>query len=153
MKGHTGVISAFAVLFLSVGFSYAGEHGGKEHGGKEHGAAGTIEPSADDIRGAIKKYADDQSLKTGAFEVSDPQTGKLRRLKLLKVHERVGKTGGYFYSCADFKDMDSGQTLDLDLDVQSAGGKLDVKDVRIHKVDGKERYTYDADDNRAPVTR
>ena len=133
----------------------AAEHGGttqKEHGGtaqKEHG--GTQAPSADAIRAAMKNYVTEKSKATGTFDVVDPETGKARKLELLRVHERVGKTGTYYYSCADFKDTETGQPLDLDLDVQDTAGALDVVDVRIHKVDGKERYTYDANDNRIPV--
>lgn len=124
------------------------EHGGKEHGGKEHGGAEVKKPSADDIRGTMKDYVMSQSKKTGTFDVEDSVTGKTRRLSLQRVHERVGKTGDYYYSCADFKDVDSGELLDLDLDVEDDDGDLSVVDARIHKLSGKERYTYDDNDNR-----
>ena len=41
--------------------------------------------------------------------------------------------------------------LDLDLDVADQAGKLAVVDVRVHKVGGEERYTYDENDNRIPL--
>ena len=88
---------------------------------------------------------------TGTFDVADPETGKTRKLELIRVHDRVGKTGDYYYSCADFKDTETGQMLDLDLDVEDKAGNLSVVDVRIHKEDGKERYTYDENDNRIPL--
>jgi hypothetical protein len=99
----------------------------------------------------MKNHVMDKSKATGTFDVLDPKIGKMRKLELLKVHERVGKTGDYYYSCADFKDTETGQMLDLDLDVQDKGGKLSVVDVRIHKLEGKERYTYDENDNRIPL--
>ena len=147
---------AVSIMLWSSSFVLAAEHGGKsvgkEHGGtaqKEHGGASA--PSADAIRAAMKNHVRDKSRAAGTFDVVDPETGKTRKLELIRVHERVGKTGNYYYSCADFKDTESGQMLDLDLDVEDKGGKLSVADVRIHKLEGKERYTYDANDNRIPV--
>lgn len=100
----------------------------------------------------MKSYVESESQKTGGnFEVLDPDTNKTRKLSLTRVHERVGKTGDYYYSCADFQDVDSGELLDLDLDVADQNGQLKVVDVRVHKVGGKERYTYDANDNRIPL--
>ena len=151
----------FAVVFSTL--SFAAEHGGstvgdtgsQEHGGKtqvqEHGGTAVKTPSQDDIRNTMKNYVIGKSQATGTFDIVDPETGKTRKLKLERVHERVGKTGDYYYSCADFKDTESGELLDLDLDVADNKGALNVADVRIHKVNGKERYTYDANDNRIPV--
>lgn len=161
MRNLFHVVLAVVVMAWAVSMSYAAEHGGKEHGGtatKEHGGAAAKEhggtanvPSADDIRAAMTNYVLDQSRATGTFDVVDPETGKARKLELIRVHERVGKTGDYYYSCADFKDTETGQMLDLDLDVEDKGGKLSVVDVRIHKLEGTERYTYDENDNRIPL--
>jgi len=148
------LVKLLLVVFLSVGSApviFAGEHGGQEHGGKEHGGTKVAEPSKEDIRSTMKNHVLDSSNPTGAFEVKDPDTGKTRKLKLLRVHERVGKTGEYYYSCADFEDLDSGEQLDLDIDVQHKNGNLSVADVRIHKVSGEPRYTYDENDNRIPL--
>jgi hypothetical protein len=128
------------------------EHGGKEHGGKEHGGKTAAVPSSEDIRAAMKNYVEAETgYMGGYFEVTDPDIKKVRRLSLIRVHERVGKTGDYYYSCADFKDAGSGEMLDLDLDVEDKDGTLSVVDVRIHKVEGQARYTYDEKDNRIPL--
>lgn len=157
------VIAVIIMLTFCIGIVpivFAVEHGGKEHGGtttQEHGGKAEVgkaevkAPSADDIRAAMKAYVDKKSQDTGAFDISDPETGKARKLKFERVHERVGKTGSYYYSCADFSDADSGENLDLDLDIEDKDGALTVVDVRIHKVNGKERYTYDENDNRIPL--
>jgi hypothetical protein len=145
----------FIVLLAMVLFVYyspcifATEHGGQEHGGK----AVAAQPSAKDIKDAMKNYIAEKSKQTGTFDIMDQETGKIRTLKLKRIHERVGKTGDYFYSCADFKDTKSGEMLDLDIDVKNEGGKLSVVDVRIHKLNGKPRYTYDKNDNRIPVKK
>lgn len=128
------------------------EHGGQEQGGGEHGGKTAAAPSSEDIRAAMKNYVEAETGYTGGyFEVTDPDIKKARRLSLVRVHERVGKTGDYYYSCADFKDEDSGEMLDLDLDVEDKEGVLSVVDVRIHKVEGHARYTYDEKDNRIPL--
>lgn len=152
MKKLICFLFVFTLMGYVCSMSFAGEHGGKEHGGKEHGGAKISEPSADQIRSAMSGYVAEKSKKTGTFDIYDKQARKARKLSLVRVHERVGKTGNYYYSCADFKDIESGEMLDLDLDVSYKNGKLKVVDVRIHKVDGKERYTYDAKDNRIPVS-
>lgn len=152
---------SIAVCFSDISAS-AAEHGGKEHGGasvekehggKEHGGASVqAEPTEEDIRATMKDYVVKESEETGTFDILDPETGTLRNLTLVRVHERVGKTGDYYYSCADFTDVNTGELLDLDLDVEYKDGELGVVDVRIHKLNEKERYTYDENDNRIPVS-
>lgn len=122
-----------------------------EHGGKEHAGAKAKEPQTEDIRKAMVDYVSQKSQETGTFDLLDEETGKMRNLKLIRVHERVGKTGENYYSCADFTDTQTDETIDVDLDVKHSNSTLKVVDIRIHKVDGKERYTYDEKDNRIPV--
>lgn len=126
-----------------------------EHGGTsmEHGGMKTAEPSAGKIRSAMKNYVDTTTKEKGAFEIYDTEAGKTRKLGLVKIHQRVGKAGDYYYTCADFKDTETNEMLDLDIDVRNEEGKLNVADVTIHKVNGKERYTYDAHSNRIPVKK
>ena len=109
-------------------------------------------PGKKNIHKAMKAYIDTKAAAhEGYLVIDDPDTGTTRRLSMVNIHERVGKTGDYYYSCADFKDVDSGEMLDLDMDVQDNNGSLRVVDIRIHKVNGEPRYTYDADDNRIPL--
>ncbi len=162
-----------AVLFVTgmTRLSVAAEHGGKEYGGNvlsmvkenggnEHGGKAamkgsmseTKEPDKEAIRSTMREYVQAQAARHGGyFIVKDPDTDNMRKLSLTRVQERVGKTGNYYYSCADFKDVDSGEILDLDLDVADRYGVLKVADVRIHKVGGEPRYTYDDNDNRVPL--
>ncbi len=115
--------------------------------------AGWAEPTAEQLRDRIRDYIKDQETTKGAFTIADPkQGGKVRTLTLVRVHERVGKTGDYYYSCTDMKDMTTGDVLDLDFDISDTGGTLKVVGMRIHKDNGKPRYTYDATDRMVPVT-
>jgi len=133
------------------GKTHAQEHGGKEHGGTAAKAEAVKAPTNDDIRSAMTAYVVAQSKSSGTFNIEDPDTGETLNLSLVNVHERIGKTGDYYYSCADFSDAATGQTYDLDLDVADNAGRLSVVDVRIHKVGGEPRYTYDDNDNRIPL--
>ena len=114
-------------------------------------ASPAAEPTAEQIRQAIRTHIDDITAAEGAFTVEDEQAEKTRTLQLVRVHERVGKTGAAYYSCTDMKDTASNELLDLDFDVEQVGDQLIVTDTRIHKVNGQERYTYDTNNNRVPV--
>lgn len=131
MKRKSVAIFIFA-LFLSVPLVYA-------------------EPTPEALRDTIRDYVANEEKSKGAFEIRDERTGDLRQLEFVRVHERVGKTGNYYYSCTDMKDAQTGDLLDLDFDIQDEGGNLKVADVRIHKDNGDPRYTYDDKDNRVPV--
>lgn len=109
------------------------------------------EPSAEALRQTIRDYVGVQEKAQGAFKIMDERSGQMRDLTLIRVHERVGKTGDYYYSCTDMKDVASGDVLDLDFDIEDLNNVLKVVDVRIHKDNGNPRYTYDANDNRIPL--
>ena len=115
-------------------------------------SAMAAEPTAEQLRQTIRDYIKWHEGKLGAFTIPDSrQIGKLRTLQLIRVHDRVGKTGDYYYSCTDMKDVATGDQLDLDFDVSDKGSKLQVVAVRIHKDNGKPRYTYDEHDNLVPL--
>jgi len=144
------------------------EHGGQEHAGQEHGGATTAAvaaapaaqpavapvqtvPTASQLRARIAAYVKGKSAERGTFDIEDDVTGSIRKLAFIRVHQRVGKTGDYYYSCTDMRDTESGELLDLDFDIEAGDGQLEVVDERIHKVSGTPRYTYDEHDNRIPV--
>ncbi len=105
-------------------------------------------PSAEQLRQAIRDFIRQQENGIGGFAIPDPnEKGKLRALSLIRVHERVGKTGDHYYSCTDMKDAATGDELDLDFDISDTGQELKVVAVRIHKDNGNPRYTYDSNDN------
>jgi hypothetical protein len=137
MKSRLAVSLSLAVLMVSlVGSGFAQQEG----------------PSAPKLRNTIRGHIEHQEKLQGAFAVVDERSGELRRLELVRVHERVGKTGDYYYSCTDMKDVDSGDELDLDFDVEDKDGELNVVDIRIHKDNGNPRYTYDDNDNMIPIS-
>ena len=110
-----------------------------------------VAPTNDEARAAITKYVQELTEDEGAFYVDDEVTGETRELTLTQVRDGVGKAGDAYYACADMKDAKAGDALDVDFDLESYEKTLEVVDVRIHKVNGKERYTYDDHGNRNPV--
>ena len=108
-------------------------------------------PAPKSLKQSIRDHIKHQEKLQGAFAVVDERTGELRQLELIRVHKRVGKTGDYYYSCTDMRDVKTGDELDLDFDIESTDGNLDVVAIRIHKDNGKARYTYDENDNMIPL--
>jgi len=134
MMKKAALIFCFMTVFLSAGVS-----------------SSYAVPAPTDLRQTIRDYIAHQEKLQGAFVIADERTGDLRQLELVRVHERVGKTGDYYYSCTDMKDVKSGELMDLDFDIEDQAGKLKVAAVRIHKDDGIPRYTYNDKDERVPL--
>jgi hypothetical protein len=135
MKKHLALTGLTLALVLGLGVRSAG-----------------AQPSAEALRETIRDYVANQEKLQGAFAITDERKGgDLRRLTLVRVHDRVGKTGNYYYSCTDMTDVATGDLLDLDFDIEDQGGSLKVADVRIHKDNSKPRYTYDDKDNMIPL--
>lgn len=113
----------------------------------------SAEPAPEELRQTIRDYIEWHEDALGAFTVPDPKGGwgKLRTLELVRVHERVGKSGDYYYSCTDMRDVESGDLLDLDFDISDSGGTLEVVAVRVHKENGTPRYTYSENDELIPL--
>lgn len=135
---HRLIVHAIFVVIATMGFS---------------GSIFAAEPSAEQLRETIRQYIQWQEKTTGVFTIPDPRDhkGMLRTLSLVQVHERVGKTGNYYYSCTDMKDIATGEQLDLDFDISNADKNLKVVAIRIHKDNGDPRFTYDANDNIVPL--
>lgn len=115
------------------------------------GLSYAAEPSPDQLRQTIRDHIANQEKLQGAFAIVDDRSGDLRQLEFVRVHERVGKTGDYYYSCTDMKDVKTGELLDLDFDIEDQDGELRVADIRFHKDDGIPRYTYGENDQRVPL--
>ena len=108
-------------------------------------------PSKEEIQRIVKDYVAQQTEETETFDIYDPLTEEVGELTLEQIRDEIGKTGEYYFVCADFKDVDTGDKLDVDFDIEDLVGQLTVVDSRIHKVNGVPRYTYDDKNNRMPV--
>lgn len=131
----------------------AAEHPGTEQPGAEHpGARAGL--SAEDIIKGIKDHINSVTkANNGYFPITDTKEGKSLQLKLIRVHEDkvsyIKKEDAYF-ACTDFVTSDGKSTYDLDFWMKEKDGKLSVYQTKIHKKDGKPRFTYQ-DDEIVPV--
>ena len=131
----------YLVAFLGLGF--AADHPGKsvvEHPGKPI--------TADFVKKSIRDYVNSQEKAgNGIFVIRDEKLSKEWRLKLSKIHDPVRmfeKDGQTFYfTCSDFKAVDSDDVLDIDFWMVPKANKLELFDTKIHKVNGEPRYTYE----------
>ena len=110
-----------------------------------------VAPTIDEAHAAVSKYVQELTEDEGAFYIDDELTGETREVSLTQVHDRVDKAGDAYYIAVDMKDVKTSDSLEVDFDLESYEKELEVVDVRIHKVNGKERYTYDDRGNRNPV--
>jgi len=116
-----------------------------EHPGKE------AMLSADKVIKGIKDHIDKVTkANAGYFPITDSEEGKDLRLKFIKVHEDkvscIKKEDTYF-ACVDFKTDDGKTTYDIDFWMKKGiFGKLNVFQTKIHKKDGKPRFTYQDDE-------
>ena len=146
MKAHfLSVVMTFILIVASscAAFSAADEHPGedvKEHPGEEELVKG------EDVKKAIGEYVKNaEGLGNGYLTVKDEKLGKDWKLKFSKFHMPVRhiKDKDVYFMCTDFVTPDKSATLDLDFWVKQKKGKLIVTEVKIHKVDGKERFVYE----------
>ena len=89
------------------------------------------------VKEAIREYIlQDQNLK-GAFLIKDKKSGSVRELIFDQLHEGVDLNDeGKYVACVDFRQ--GGSLLDVDFYVTQSGGRLEVFDIIIHKIDGKD---------------
>jgi len=138
------------------------EHAGKEHAGKKHEdkehagkkhkehAGKAMKVSAKDIKAKIKSYIKkDSKMKGGSFLIYDDKLAKTWRLKFVKIHNPVriinNKT---YFACMDFKEVGGSDVLDIDfwLEVnKKSKHHLKITKIKIHKLNGEPRFTYEKD--------
>ena len=101
--------------------------------------------SKSDLAGAIKSWAEKEAAGNGGWlKVDDPVQHKTLELKLEKVHEdRLSQVKpDVYFACADFVEKD-GTKYDIDVFMQGKSkDDLQETEVSVHKVNGKERYTW-----------
>jgi hypothetical protein len=143
----TKSLSCFlGVLILSFCFNVksveAAEYPGEvlQHPGKEI--------SADFVKKTLKENIDVQSMSQGGvFIIHDDKLNRNWRLNLPRINEPVWsfqKDGRTIYiASAKFKSLDSPDVIDVDFWLAYRDNIFQVIDQRIHKVNGKERYTYE----------
>lgn len=88
------------------------------------------------VLATIETYVrEDQSIK-GSFLITDPRSPAPLALIFDHVHQAVKADPEGYLACVDLKDT-SGRLYDVDVVVERAGERFKVREVRLHKVEGK----------------
>jgi hypothetical protein len=116
------------------------EHPKAEH--PEHPQAKRAISTAE-LENKIKEIIDQKSKASGSFRLDDPVTKSVWMLKLDKVHsDRLTQLDPVtYFACVDMNASD-GRKVDVDFFLKDRGGKLEMTDVTVHKIDGVPRYNW-----------
>jgi hypothetical protein len=109
------------------------------------------------VMSAIHSYIATHKDATGALEIKDDKTGETLPLDFVEIHQPVRhlKKEGEYFVCTDFRKPGSkDEYYDIDFWVNQKSGKLEVDNVKIHKVPVQEdgiwtqqpRYTFEGVD-------
>lgn len=145
MKVGRWLVAASVPLILGASQEATAQEKHPEHPKKEHPEGKQAGISKADLASSIKAWVEKESAANGGWlTVEDPVQNKTLQLKLDKVHDdklAQVKPDEYF-ACADFVEKD-GTKYDIDVFMQGKT-KADLKEteVTVHKVNGKERYTW-----------
>jgi hypothetical protein len=98
-----------------------------------------------ELGAAIQTWVEKQAARNdGWLRVDDPVQGKTLQLKLEKVHDdRLSQVApDAYFACADFAEKD-GTKYDIDIFMRGkTKDDLQNTEVSVHKVNGKEHYTW-----------
>ena len=109
------------------------------------------------VMGAIHNYIATHKDKDGHLDIKDDKTGETLPLDFVEIHQPVRhlKKDGEYFVCTDFRKPGSqDEYYDIDFWVNQKTGKLEVDNVKVHKVPVQEdgiwtqvpRYTFDGMD-------
>jgi hypothetical protein len=109
------------------------------------------------VMGAIHTYIANHKDKDGHLDVKDEKTGETVPLDFVEIHQPVRhmKKDGEYFVCSDFRKPGSkDEYYDIDFWVNQKTGKLEVDNVKMHKVPVQEdgiwtqvpRYTFEGMD-------
>jgi hypothetical protein len=88
-----------------------------------------------DVQTFMKDHINKQTqFNDGKLMMFDKDAEKMRNLELLVLKEEVRRIGIFMSSSAQFKDVDSGEIVDIDISVEQKKGKLNLQAMRIRNV-------------------
>ncbi len=142
------------VLAVSLGACKKHEHP-EEHPTQEQPdqPSGKVFDLKKEYTTAVNTHINVQIKNSGAFNVFDAKLKKEWGMSLVRIHSDkiVGLGSNRYFACADLKDAKTGKMLDLDFYATKKPSGWEIEPALIHKIEGKRRYTYDANNNRVPL--
>jgi len=94
--------------------------------------------SDDEVRYAILEYVKSQMEFSEYLMLFDEKREKMRKLKLLNLDNEIRRFGVLSISMAKFEDVESRETLVIDVHVKNQKGFLEVTSLKIRKMISKE---------------
>ncbi len=88
------------------------------------------------VRQEIERYVSSDTQLKKYFFIIDPRTDKVLRLTFDHVHDGVAAHPKGYVACADFRDK-AGKLYDVDIVVDAASDTAQVREIYLHKADGK----------------
>ncbi|MCK5579732.1 MAG: hypothetical protein KAJ18_00505 [Candidatus Omnitrophica bacterium] len=102
---------------------------------KQHEEAGEKKEYTDhDVQDFMKTYLKQQTKFTGSLMLFDEDNNKLRKLELVELKQEVRRLGTLNISRAEFKDIESGEVLGVDVSVLDKKGSLEIQALRIREI-------------------
>lgn len=89
------------------------------------------------IKASMNQYIEGQTF-DGSMYLFDSTQGKLLKMQLVELHDGIVKKGGFYVSCADFRDHND-RLVDIDFMVRPRDGQLITTQAIVHSIDGKKR--------------
>ena len=87
----------------------------------------------EEIQAFMKSSIDQQVKFTGNLQLFDEERNKMRSLELVKLDTVVKRMGIFYTSRAEFKDVENGDLLGVDVSVEYKDGELTLQALRIRE--------------------
>jgi hypothetical protein len=87
----------------------------------------------------VTSYIQERVRSAGFLTVSDPMTGRDRRLTFMKLERKVRREDDRYVVRGIFRDADNGEILGVDIYARPGSGKMQVIGLLIKKVGGRIR--------------
>jgi len=94
----------------------------------------TREYSDEEILAFMDNYMKSQTKFTSYLNLFHKEANKMRKLELIEQKKKVRRMGILYIDRADFRDLDSGEFIGVDISVKNKKGVLEIQALRIREV-------------------
>lgn len=119
MKKIFGVSLVVFCLLSGLTASYAAEKGSEEAAAKK----------------AVQSYLKEKSKLSGTLDIYDEEKDAVRNLRTIKFHEKLQPKDGGYVAKLEYRDINSGDIVKVDIPVMNKGGEWAVDSVMIKSIE------------------
>src|SRR3989338_4066563 len=91
----------------------------------------SAQPSPQDPASVVKNYLTDKTKNSGTFDIYDESIKKVRNLRVIDVPVKIEKDKDGFTAAQIYRDINSGEIVELQFLVGNKAGNLTVDEVKI----------------------